>query len=509
MPEHPMELLRRRPALALVLLALLLGLAFQGSRGLWDPDEGRYTNVALQILRTGDWISLHRHAASLHFTKPPLTYWAMAASVQAFGWNTWAVRLPMALAFVLSTFLVYRMGRVFVPERPWLPALVYLAAPLPMLAANYVSTDGTLAALEALAVACWVHARFGGGHVRWVDAMWAAFGLAFLTKGPPALLPLLAIVVSRFVDFDRSPRLLRPVGLLAFAAIGFTWFVLVVLRHPGLLEYFLGHEVVARVATAEHDRSPQWYGWLVVYGPAFGIGLLPWLPLALWRHFRAGGGWPRWRELDAASRFLWLWLLLPLLVFCLSRSRMWLYVLPLFAPASLLVARGLGARAFSRPLAWIGLGAWLVLLLAIKAGLGNPLGDGAIAQGLRRNSAANLATRLRPMLPGPPEEIVFVEDKTRYGLHLYLRAQIARVSFKAHPKAISDADFDMTLAQSLLAPHAGRVYILKVDNERYFLDAVREAGLEPRRLGALPDTRGEHEQDRVVYTLADDFPVVR
>jgi hypothetical protein len=83
------------------------------------------------------------------------------------------------------------------------------------------------------------------------------------------------------------------------------------------------------------------------------------------------------------------------------------------------------------------------------------------------------------------------------------------VSFKAHPKAISDADFDMTLAQSLLAPHAGRVYILKVDNERYFLDALREAGLEPRRLGALPDARGEHEQDRVVYTLADDFPVVR
>ena len=67
----------------------------------------------------------------------------------------------------------------------------------------------------------------------------------------------------------------------------------------------------------------------------------------------------------------------------------------------------------------------------------------------------------------------------------------------------------MTLAQSLLAPQAARIYILKADNERYFLDAVRELGLEPRRLGALPDTRGEHEQDRVVYTLVDDFPMVR
>jgi 4-amino-4-deoxy-L-arabinose transferase-like glycosyltransferase len=504
-----MEFLRRRPALALVLLALLLGLAFQGTRGLWDPDEGRYTNVALQILRTGNWISLYRHEASLHFTKPPLTYWTMAASVQAFGWNTWAVRLPMALAFVLSTFLVYRMGRVFVPARPWLPAIVYLSAPLPMLAANYISTDGTLAALEALAVACWVHARFGGGNARWVDAMWLAFGLAFLTKGPPALLPLLAIVVSRLVDFERSPRLLRPVGLLAFAVVGFAWFAVVVQRHPGLLAYFLGHEVVARVATAEHDRSPEWYGWLVVYAPVFALGLVPWLPLAVWRHFRNGGGWPRWRALDPAARFLWLWLLLPLVVFCLSRSRMWLYVLPLFAPTSLLVARGLGARALSRPLAWVALAAWLVLLVAIKAGLGNPPGNGAIAQGLRRNSAANFAARLQPLLPGVPEEIVFVEDKTRYGLHLYLHAQVARVSFKAHPKAISDADFDMTLAQSLASAHAGRIYILKTDNEGYFLAALREAGYAPRKLGALPDTRGEHALDRVVYTLAGDFPGLR
>ena len=108
------------------------------------------------------------------------------------------------LQFVLSTFLVYRMGRVFVPARPWLPAIVYLSAPLPMLAANYISTDGTLAALEALAVACWVHARFGGGNARWVDAMWLAFGLAFLTKGPPALLPLLAVLACTWLA--PSPR---------------------------------------------------------------------------------------------------------------------------------------------------------------------------------------------------------------------------------------------------------------------------------------------------------------
>ncbi|MGH8028699.1 MAG: hypothetical protein ACREO3_02065, partial [Arenimonas sp.] len=286
-------------------------------------------------------------------------------------------------------------------------------------------------------------------------------------------------------------------------------FEVVILRHPGLFDYFLGHEVVARVASASMDRSPEWYGWLKVYGPAFAFGLLPWLPIALWRHFRRGGGWPRWGCLDARSRFLWLWLLLPLLVFCLSRSRMWLYVLPLFVPAALLIARGLGDPRLGRPLRWIALAVWFALLLALKGSLGNPPGDGPVAQGLRRNSAANLAQRLQPMLPGAPEEIIFVEDKTRYGLHLYLHAQVARVSFKPWPKAISDSDFDMTLAQSLASMRSARIYILKTENEGYFLTAVQESGLVPRRLGALPDERGHPGQDRVVYTLADDFPATK
>jgi 4-amino-4-deoxy-L-arabinose transferase-like glycosyltransferase len=497
-------LLRRHAAVAMVLLALVLGLAFQGTRGLRDPDEGRYTNVALQILHTGDWISLHRHTDSLHFTKPPLTYWAQAASVQVLGWNTWAARLPMALAFVLSVFMVYRMGRVFVPARPWFPAIVYATAPLPFFAANFISTDALLAAMEALAVACYVQARFAGGSKWWIDAMWAAFGLAFLTKGPPGLLPLLSIAAFRVLDPD-GPKLLRPVGLASFVLVGLAWYGVVVARHPGLLDYFLGHEVVARVASAEHDRSPEWYGWIEIYAPSFALGLLPWLPLAVWRH-RASIGLPAWAHWSPPQRFLWLWLLLPLLVFCLSRSRMYLYVLPLFAPLALLVARGLSDLDLLRPLRLALLAAWIAGLLALKWVSANPPGDGAVAQGLRRNSGDHFAARLRPMLPGKPQEFVFVEDKTRYSLHLYFQAEVERVSFKAWPKAISDSDFDKTLAQSLLEPGEGRVYILKQDVERYFLDAVELEGLEAVKLGALPDERGDATQHRVVYTLAGDFP---
>ena len=42
-----------RPALLLVAL-FVYALAFQGSRGLWEPDEGRYTAVALEMERLSD-----------------------------------------------------------------------------------------------------------------------------------------------------------------------------------------------------------------------------------------------------------------------------------------------------------------------------------------------------------------------------------------------------------------------------------------------------------------------
>ena len=64
------EFIRNHTLLCLMLLAGIWALAFQGSRGLMEPDEGRYTNVALQILQHDDWLSLYRNQDSLQ----PLGY---------------------------------------------------------------------------------------------------------------------------------------------------------------------------------------------------------------------------------------------------------------------------------------------------------------------------------------------------------------------------------------------------------------------------------------------------
>jgi N-acetylneuraminic acid mutarotase len=494
-----MNFIRQKPYLSLLILALILGFSFMGSRSLFEPDEGRYSNVALNIADSNEWVSLHRHPDSLHFTKPPLTYWTIAASVKTFGFNTWAVRLPIALAYIFSVLMIFQLGKVFCREKPWLPALIFATSPLPFFAGNYISTDFILAACETLAVLCFAQYAFLKKTKRWMDGMWAGFGLAFLAKGPPSLLPLLAIVFFLWQQKDLK-ALYRPLGFIAFTIIGLAWYGIVIQRHPGLLDYFIGHEVIARVSNENMQRSPEWYGQIKVYLPTFVLGALPWLialaVVFLKRRLSPGVSSLQFSDSDKwQKRFLWFWFVLPLVVFCLSRSRMPLYVLPLFTPLSLLLAQSFTHFSLSKRLVF-----FLTLWMAILIG-----GRYALSHYEHNKDPEVFAQKLLVITKEKPREIIFVEDMARYGLHLYLGSQINKVSFKPQPKRISDSAFDMTLSQALDQKPGRRVFIFKRENDQYFKNALREKNLTPILLGSIANHAGKTDQDRLVYTIPGEF----
>ncbi len=105
-----------------------LGLFFPGLGvpGLMDPDEGRYAEIAREMLLLRDWLVPHLNLVP-YLEKPPLVYWLTAMSLGAFGLGEWAARLPSALAALAGLYLAFWLGRALWGERQGLWGAVVLA----------------------------------------------------------------------------------------------------------------------------------------------------------------------------------------------------------------------------------------------------------------------------------------------------------------------------------------------------------------------------------------------
>ncbi|TSC82538.1 MAG: glycosyl transferase protein [Parcubacteria group bacterium Gr01-1014_19] len=74
-----------------------------------DADEATYALVVREMLRGGDWLTLHLFDQTW-IDKPPLLFWLMAISAKIFGLKEFALRLPVALLGVVAIFLTTKIS---------------------------------------------------------------------------------------------------------------------------------------------------------------------------------------------------------------------------------------------------------------------------------------------------------------------------------------------------------------------------------------------------------------
>ena len=338
----------KRPLLVVTLLAILVGFAFQGSRGLYESTEGRYAECARQSMEQGTLDEPVLNGVN-HWTKPPLTYYMIAGGMKVLGENAWGARIGQSFAFVFTVIAVYYLGfLVWGPQAAFYCAVVYGLSPFPAGAANSLSTDTLLTLFETLTLlAFWLAVRRKRGH--YMVLMWAVFGFAFMTKGFPALLCLIGPGVVFFHLRRRGenvPQFFNPLGLLAFLLIGFSWYAEKAWTHPGLMQNWIMKEGIARNVSDEAHRNAEWYKPFTMYLPIVLFGAIPWVFMILAKHKHVP--WPKgmWKRVTAWPHPVeWLFIVttfaIPFIVFCVSSSRLPLYLLPLFAPIALAVGKGL------------------------------------------------------------------------------------------------------------------------------------------------------------------------
>ncbi|MGL5016937.1 MAG: glycosyltransferase family 39 protein [Luteolibacter sp.] len=389
------------PGLWLILAVLFV---FLGTRGLNEPDEGRYAELGREMAVGGSWLVPHLNGFE-HLQKPPLIYWSTAVSMKIFGYNEWAARMPSAIAacgILLLTMTIAR--RLWGENRARTTAIVLVSTLLFFGLARVLTPDMLMSFFITAAIAALVYERC------WL--FFIMMGLGFLTKGPMALVVPLCASLGSYLARDRSlPRVRFPWlrGLALTLLIGLSWFIVLALLKPELFDYFWRNELLDRFASSKHGRSkPFWF-----FAPILIGGLLPWSYLipGLIRE-----AWSRIRKKQVlpAQGLLLGWTVLPLIILSLSGSKLLTYALPLMPAFALAFStRFPDVRKACR------VSVPFLLLMLIVAGLmpwANPW--------LRQQADVRPLIQTLQMQPDADTAIIFGDGIRAHGVEFYLKKLI-------------------------------------------------------------------------------------
>ena len=336
------------------ILAAILYLPGLGRPALWEPDEGRYAEIAREMVVSGDYVT-PRDDFELYFEKPPLVYWAEAGAIRIFGVNEFAVRIPAALFSIGQVVVTAALAEMMLGATAGLLAALVLAlSPLFFGFARFATIDPALAFFLAAAMGAFYAAAREDSFSRPAARRWllisaAMLGLGTLAKGPVALLlggaiALAWTVIERRLSQVAQMPLVRCVVI--YAAIVVPWFVLAEARNPGFMHFFIVHEHLERyLASSEHGWGP-WFFIPIVIG-----GMWPWVFFVPsgWSAMRAGDGLPESAKdpagRRAAARFIAIWFAVVFVFFSIPRSKLGSYILPGLPPLAIVAGYGLGRIA--------------------------------------------------------------------------------------------------------------------------------------------------------------------
>jgi 4-amino-4-deoxy-L-arabinose transferase-like glycosyltransferase len=370
---------------ALVML-VIFGCRWFGPSDLYDNDQPKTVAYTVDMVRHGRWL-LPVDMLGRPSTKPPMYNWIGAPAVAA-GWhNEFALKLPSTLAAVFTVLLTWRIARrtaVEVMDRglpfhagrhdpPDIQPVAAAAIAGICLMTNYSITKLSYTArpdmvLTAFTTAGWAAAtrlllRPSGGTdtqshpsvvSKWRPAglrltLWLCVAGAALTKGPPALLLVIYVVLGAKLIGGRW-SVLRGTGIawglpLAVGLFGAWAYAVYRINPVHFANVFMGEETVGRVGRGGVVGivSGLW-----VMPVQFVAKFLPWSVFV----FLAG-----WDILAARPKSRWfthplgpalLWVVLVLLFFSFSGGKRADYLAPAYPAAAVLVSLWLVTEGLRR-----------------------------------------------------------------------------------------------------------------------------------------------------------------
>lgn len=328
--------------LLLITIIMAIGLCMYGVPVLFTPDEGRYAEIAREMVVNHQYIVPHLDGV-IYFEKPPMIYWLTALSLKTFGFNIWAARLPNPVLSIIGVWFIYVVCRVVYQKRRvslW-AALIAGTSILYLGGGRYLNLDAGVALfLTVTLLSFWASRQYR--QKSWQANIWLlnAFifsGLAVMTKGligivfPMLIIGLWALIVGKY-------RLLLDyrlyLGLVVVLVISAPWVIAVNNQHPEFFHYYVIVQQILRYATDEQGRQMSNF----VYFGIFIISFFPWFGF-LPQVFKSVLTKLKTRKQHENEWFLFVWGMAILLFFAFSKSILMGYLIPVVIPFAILIAR--------------------------------------------------------------------------------------------------------------------------------------------------------------------------
>jgi len=344
---------------------VLFHIAGTWSLPLIDRDEPRFAEASREMTERGDYI-VPRFNNQLRLDKPPLAYWAQAASYRIFGENDFAARFPSALAGAFTAFSILAWGaRIGGEKVGWWAAIIFTLSLQTFLHAKAAVADMWLVLF--VTIAHWTgyeliekrEARSENRRTKWWLAFYFSLALGFLAKGPIAWTPLLTVsaIIIYARDWPLARRFKFLPGILLTLAVVALWGIPALIQTHG--EFFaigIGRHVIGRSFATMEGHGANSLGMYLLLLPFYFVTVfvsffpwsikLPWLTCKLWRKRKAGvirlrqgygrQAGPGYSRID---NYLLTGIAIIFVIFTLVKTKLPHYTLPAFPLFALLLAR--------------------------------------------------------------------------------------------------------------------------------------------------------------------------
>ncbi len=221
----------------LIAIYLILLLPITPLLSTYHDDERYYTDAAIIMVQSGDYVTPYYPDGEIRSKKPVLIYWLLSASYALFGINFFASRLPFLLAGCLTLLITYRISIAFFKsELEALTAAAIMAGNTTLFNSSLRSTPDVLLTLFISVSLYGFIAIIFEGKRSILPYCYAYIGaaLAVETKGIQGLAPVAFAILFCLIRRGTGIRihdLIHGKVMAAAVVIAISWYAVILIKH--------------------------------------------------------------------------------------------------------------------------------------------------------------------------------------------------------------------------------------------------------------------------------------